>query len=152
MKSWKETLVGQHDTLRTVIERLDKAKQQIVLVTNEDLKLLGVITDGDVRRAVLDGINLEGPCVTIMNPKPQCIAPGTPRQMSLKLMREHVFHHLPIVEADGKVCGLLSLDDPITRYVVLRARRALRAGALPERCRPQPRRSLVRDGAPALLR
>ena len=111
MKSWKETLVGQHDTLRTVIERLDKAKQQIVLVTNEDLKLLGVITDGDVRRAVLDGIDLEGPCVTIMNPKPQCIAPGTPRKISLKLMREHVFHHLPIVEADGKVCGLLSLDE-----------------------------------------
>ena len=111
MKSWRETLANQHDTLRAVIERLDKANQQIVLVADENLKLLGVITDGIIRRAILNGVDLEGPCLAIMNPNPKCVAPGTSRQTSLKLMRENVFHHLPIVESDGKVCGLLSLDE-----------------------------------------
>ena len=111
MKSWRETLVNQTDTIRTVIERLDNAKQQIVLVADENLKLLGVITDGIIRRAILSDVVLEDPCSTIMNPSPKCVAPGTSRQTSLKLMRENIFHHLPIVESDGKVCGLLSLDE-----------------------------------------
>ncbi len=111
MKSWRETLVDQTDTIRSVIERLDNAKQQIVLVADEDLRLLGVITDGAIRRAILRDVVLEDPCNTIMNPSPICIAPGTSRRVSLKLMRENIFHHLPIVESNGKVCGLLSLNE-----------------------------------------
>ena len=111
MKSWRETLVDQTDTIRSVIERLDNAKQQIVLVADEDLRLLGVITDGAIRRAILRDVVLEDPCSTIMNSSPICIAPGTSRRVSLKLMRENIFHHLPIVESNGKVCGLLSLNE-----------------------------------------
>ena len=111
MKSWRETLVDQNDTIRTVIKHLDNAQQQIVLVADRNLQLLGVITDGTIRRAILDGVSLEDQCHTIMNPSPKCIAPGTSRKTSLKFMRENLFHHLPIIESDGKVCGLLSLDE-----------------------------------------
>ena len=56
--------------LMGAISALQSSPKQFVLVVDLDGKLLGTVTDGDVRRALLRGLNLESPIVEVMNPNP----------------------------------------------------------------------------------
>ena len=58
---WKQACIGPDGTLREAIETIDRAVLQIALVVDENRRLLGVLTDGDIRRALLQAGSLEVP-------------------------------------------------------------------------------------------
>ena len=58
MSSWRDALVSSSMTLRQTIEAITTSSLQIALVVDEDNKLLGTITDGDIRKAILAGKDL----------------------------------------------------------------------------------------------
>lgn len=104
-------------TIREVIARLDAGGQGIVLVTDPNRRLIGTITDGDIRRAILDQVDFNQ-CIDILlsrklprykNPISALI--GTSRHDMARLMRDHVIRQLPIVNADGVVVGLVTSHD-----------------------------------------
>ena len=108
---------------------------QIVLVVDEADRLLGSVTDGDVRRGILRGVRLNSPVSEIMNAKPISVEIGTTQEAGIALMRERVLHQLPVLDAEGRVVELMTLD------AVLRAVRedttvVLMAGGLGSRLRP----------------
>src|SRR5258706_70552 len=70
MKDWKKALVSRVSTLRDTIEHIDAGAVQIALVVDEAGRLLGTVTDGDVRRALLRGQALDSPVTAAMNAKP----------------------------------------------------------------------------------
>lgn len=53
MRNWRKTLIPNNGTLQDAIAAIDGSSIQIGLVTNEEGALIGTVTDGDVRRAIL---------------------------------------------------------------------------------------------------
>src|SRR5690606_12542624 len=99
-------LVSPDDTLRRVIETIDRAELQLALVVDEERRLLGVVTDGDVRRALLRGVTLEDPARAVMNPKPLTVPEGTPAAAVEALMKRTSLRRIPVVDARSRVLGL----------------------------------------------
>ena len=54
---WRKTLLNKENCMKDVLRTLDKGAQGIVLVIDNNNKLYGTITDGDVRRAILNGMD-----------------------------------------------------------------------------------------------
>lgn len=111
MKKWREVLVDSGATLQQAIDIMDKAAQRVVLVVGKDQKLHGVLTDGDVRRALLKQFALEVPVVEVMNARPHTASPSWSDSRLLATLKQHDLLQLPIVDAEDRVVGLVSLHD-----------------------------------------
>lgn len=135
MKKWKEILVSPRVEIREAIQKLDSGGAQIVLVVDEAGRLLGTVTDGDVRRGILKGLAFTEEVRRIMNPRPTVCAPDSTREVVLATMKSKGLHHLPLVDAQGVVMGLDTLDEMIhSRFKENRV--VLMAGGLGSRLRP----------------
>ena len=107
---WRDVVVGPAATLAETIERIDRTGLQVGLVVDEDRRLLGIVTDGDIRRAILRDCVLDTAIRDVMNPTPRSLRAGAVRADVLELMRRHKFHHVPLVDGDGRLVGLEILD------------------------------------------
>jgi dTDP-glucose pyrophosphorylase len=113
MSSWRDALVSSSMTLRQTIEAITAGNLQIALVVDAQNKLLGTITDGDIRKAILAGKDLEITAAEAMRKNPATSAASTPRAAILKVMRERRIHQMPLVDESGKVVDVLTVDDII---------------------------------------
>ena len=109
MKNWQDTLVQPTASLEAAIEKLDLSAQQILLVTDEDKKLLGTVTDGDVRRALLKRLDLTTPIAQIMNRQPKVATADWSKARLLSFMEQQQLLQLPVVNNDQRVTGLETL-------------------------------------------
>lgn len=107
MDEWEKCLVVPDRTIRQAMEQLGKSRQQAILVVDGDRRLLGTVTEGDFRRAVLAGISIDQPIVSIMNGHPITTTPGTDLRARIAVMRRHSIRHLPVVDGQGRVVGLV---------------------------------------------
>ncbi|OAT80387.1 nucleotidyltransferase family protein [Desulfotomaculum copahuensis] len=89
------------------LEKMDRAARQILLVTDGEEHLIGTVTDGDVRRALLEGVNLREPVKRIMNPRPKVLPAGSTPEAVRQLMVECGIRHVPMVDNLGRVVELL---------------------------------------------
>jgi len=134
---WKKTLVAPTDSIRDMLVVIGKSRQQIALVVDGEDRLLGTITDGDVRRSILRSISPDGPVTEIMNPDPTTTSPETDSAARLAIMRERSILHLPVVNDAGKLSGLARLENLMQPEGAVRPNRALlMAGGLGTRLRP----------------
>lgn len=115
--NWTETIVPPNAKLREVISSLDKTGMRIVLVSDINRLLLGTVTDGDLRRALLRDNNLELPVSDIMCPTPLVVNANLDRASVLNLMHVHKVQQLPIVDEKKRLTGLHVLDDILTPNV-----------------------------------
>lgn len=103
---WQQVLIDGQSTIQDAIRNLDESGLQISLVVNKEGSLLGTVTDGDVRRALLRGLGL-GNCISeIMFPTPLVVTQEMGREFVLHLMRANKVHQLPIVDEQRRVVGL----------------------------------------------
>lgn len=93
------------------LKQMDRAARQVLLVTDEEGHLIGIVTDGDVRRALLGGINLREPIACIMNCQPKVLPLGCSLEAARKLMLENNIQHVPIVDEQGRVVDLIMWQD-----------------------------------------
>lgn len=110
MADWKDVVVAADRPLLDVIEVVTRAGLQVALVTSADNRLVGVVTDGNIRRALLARRNLQMPVSEVMTLSPASVLVGTARSELLALMRQKQLHHLPLVDAEGRLVGLSTLD------------------------------------------
>ena len=68
---YKNTLLNENSTIRSAIQCLNDSGLQIILVVNKKFKLVGTITDGDIRRALIKGYGMKTSILKIMNKKPR---------------------------------------------------------------------------------
>lgn len=111
MRNWHDVIVSPSSTLRETIARIDASALQIALVVGESERLIGVLTDGDVRRAILSGISLDGPVADAMNRKFTTADPNDDRAGILALMKQREIAQVPVVDQAGRVVGLETLTD-----------------------------------------
>lgn len=93
-------------TVRAALEELDRRGLQIVLVTADDDRLLGVVTDGDVRRALLAGLGLGDPVTRVMNTRFLSVSPDVSRAEVLDLIRARGRQQIPVLDEAGRIVGL----------------------------------------------
>jgi dTDP-glucose pyrophosphorylase/predicted transcriptional regulator len=106
VQDWRTTLVPLGSTIQQAIYSLETSSMQIVLAVSEGNKLAGTLTDGDIRRAFLKGLNLESVLDDVIQRNPLAVPPEISRDLVLQLMQINKIHQLPIVDQEGKVVGL----------------------------------------------
>lgn len=117
MKEWKNILVGASMLIREAIAKIDGSSMQIALVVDEQNKLLGTVTDGDVRRGLLRGIALTDETSRIMNTHPTVVQSGEDRAIIFALMKSKGLHQMPIVDKQGCIVGIEILDELLKKTV-----------------------------------
>lgn len=109
----EKIVISKNASLRTAMEALDKGAVEISLVVGADGKLLGTLTDGDVRRAILSGASLEDAASKFMHRHYTSVGPSTSRAEVLDLMRARTLQQIPIVNEAGQLVGLHLLREII---------------------------------------
>lgn len=153
INAWQATLLPLGSTIQQAIYSLEVSGLQIVLATKNGNKLVGTLTDGDIRRAFLRGLSLESSIDEVINPKPLIVPPEISRDVVLQLMQMNKLHQLPVVDADGVVIGL-HVWDSIVAPTVLENWMVIMAGGKGTRLRPHtencPKPMLEIGGKPML--
>ena len=103
--------IGPTGTIRQALEVLETTHKEIALVVDGDRRLLGSITDGDVRRATLAGYAVQQPVEKIMNSNPVVGSPQMLRREMLQLMNFRSVEQLPLVGDTGVVVGLVRMKE-----------------------------------------
>jgi dTDP-glucose pyrophosphorylase len=112
-KNWRKALLPINASLQEAISCLEAAVLQIVIVVTPDGVLVGTLTDGDIRRGLLRGLDLDSTIDTIVFRNSIVAPPQMGREAVLNLMQANKVRQLPIVDGDRRVMGLHLLDDLI---------------------------------------
>ena len=133
--------IGKEWSLQNAISLMDKSRLGIALVVDGERHLLGTITDGDIRRAMLDRIQLDQPVSVVLqrkastpHAKPVTASVDADRSTCLQLLKEHRILHLPLLDHEQRVAGLVALDDFVPNETSLQA--VVMAGGLGSRLTP----------------
>jgi len=111
MTDWKSVLVSPRATIRDALKVINAARSQFAMVVDADGRLLGTLSDGDVRRGLLDNASLEDVVEKCMCRDPKVAKSGQSPEDILILMRRSGLHQIPIVDGDHRVIGLKTVDD-----------------------------------------
>lgn len=142
MCDMKKYLASPTQGLRTIIELIDSNAQGIALIVDKEQRLLATVTDGDIRRAMLAGLNMDSTVSDLLahrsatgRPPPVTAPKGTPAQWLLSVMRTYSLRHIPLLDEHGRVVDLALLSEfanelslPVTAVVM--------AGGYGKRLRP----------------
>ncbi len=111
MRHWEKALIGPEATFRDALQSIDATGAGMALVVDGDRRLIGALSDGDLRRALIRGAGLEDAAVSAVNRSPVCAGEGEDRATMLATLRAHSLRQLPIVDGDGRVIGLATTAD-----------------------------------------
>ncbi|MEO1122867.1 MAG: nucleotidyltransferase family protein [Cyanobacteria bacterium J06639_16] len=142
-KTWRRALLPIESTLEQAIRNLDQSALQIVLLITPEEQLVGTVTDGDIRRGLLRGLELQSPVDTIINRKPTVVPSQVPRDTVVQIMHANGIQQLPIVDKTHRVVGLHLIREflaPVYRpnpMVIMAGGKGKRLRPLTETC-PKP--------------
>jgi dTDP-glucose pyrophosphorylase len=134
-QGWRRALLPINATLRQAISNLDESALQIILVIAADELLLGTLTDGDIRRGLLRGLDLDSPIESLIARAPLVVPAEMAASTVLQLMQANKIHQLPVVDQHRRVVGLRVWDElhsPGRRSNLM----VIMAGGLGTRLRP----------------
>jgi dTDP-glucose pyrophosphorylase len=127
--------------IHEAVARIDRARSGAVVVLDAAGCLVGVVTDGDVRRGVLAHLDFTLPVQRLLDrrphdlyPEPIAAAEGTAVAERIAIMRRHRIRHLPILDAEQRVVAFDRLDDLLETPLPVRA--VVMAGGFGRRLRP----------------
>lgn len=113
MRDWKRVTMNPDATIRDAMRVIDQAALRIGLVCDEKNKLLGTITDGDIRRGLLVSCEMQDPAVKVMNTNPITAKLTSTSEQRLKLMDKHDLLALPLLDEVGCLAGLETLHQAL---------------------------------------
>ena len=141
--SWRKTLLPTNASLHQAICCLDETALQIAVVVSEDGLLVGTLTDGDIRRGLIRGLELNSPIESIIHRDPLVVPPQLGRDIVLQLMQANKIHQLPVVDECRRVVGLHLWDELLAPgkrlnvMLIMAGGRGTRLGSHTENC-PKP--------------
>lgn len=123
-KRMEEFIAFPSSTVREAMGRIEKNKKGLLFVVDPQEKLIGSVSDGDIRRGILNGAQLDEPILALMNAHPFFISTHEQASVDLKFFEEKGFKMIPVCDQEGKVLHLLSPDPeksypPVENPVVL---------------------------------
>ena len=102
----KDIEVEATTPMRQALAMLEASPAKIILVLDSDRTLVGTVTDGDFRRAILREENMDGYVIDIANRKPVFVNEDLNKGELGSLIRERNVRYIPVVDNDGRLTGL----------------------------------------------
>jgi dTDP-glucose pyrophosphorylase len=115
MDNWNKILLAPEDTIERTIKVLHEGGCRIALVSDKFGMLLGTVTDGDIRRALINRLTMDSPIQLIMNSNPVTVDEKATSKEIISLMSDKGLLHMPIIDKDGILCGLETLQNLVEK-------------------------------------
>jgi dTDP-glucose pyrophosphorylase len=152
LTTYKKYLLKQGSTVKEALAQLNiLAKDAIVFIVTEDFKLVGSLTDGDVRRGLLKGVGIENLVDDIIEPNPRFLRKGDRDITKVIEYRDNNFRIIPILDKDGTVVNVINFQE-LKSYLPIDV--VIMAGGRGERLRPltdKVPKPLLKVGAKPIL-
>jgi hypothetical protein len=105
-EAWKKTLLCQNSSIKDAISCLDASSLRIVIVIDKQGIFEGTISDGDIRRGLLKGLNLESSIESVIHRNAVVVPPSFGREIVMQLMYSNQLQQIPVVDNQQCVVGL----------------------------------------------
>ena len=135
MKNIENIKLRQNATIKEALGIIDSGAMQIALVVDDNDKLLGTLTDGDIRRGILRGLDLDSSIETIVFKEPAIAKISSTKEEILKIALSKKLHQIPIIDDNGIVLDLKEIEELVEPKIKTN-RVILMVGGLGTRLRP----------------
>jgi dTDP-glucose pyrophosphorylase len=113
-QTWQSAVLPADATVHQAVKNLTESGLKIALVVGPDKTFVGTITDGDIRRGLLRGLDMKSPIESVIRREAMVAPLETPKESALRLMQTNQINALPIVDDKRHLIGLHLLDALIT--------------------------------------
>jgi dTDP-glucose pyrophosphorylase len=110
LDNWENILTLPDETIFNALQRLDKSGMQLLLIIDNNRRLIGTVTDGDIRRGILRGVTMNTRVHEVMNASPTVCKTSESRERIFDMMRMKKLRQIPIIDWDGRVVRVETLD------------------------------------------
>lgn len=152
MKELSGLIISKHASIKEAMKVISEGDYQVALVV-ENEALIGILTDGDIRSAILAGSNLDQSILNIFNKEPKFARVGTTKNEMLKIMKDHSIRHLPVVDNLNRLVEVITINDYLN-VIQKKNKIVLMAGGLGTRLHPFTKdcpKPLLRVGGKPIL-
>ena len=132
---WHQAILPTNATIGQAIHNLNQVAIKIVMVTNSDGVLEGTVSDGDIRRGLLKGLDLHSSITDVIHRNALVVPPELGRELVKQLMSANKIQQIPVVDAHHHVVGL-HLWDELTTPSIRPNLMVIMAGGMGTRLRP----------------
>ena len=115
MNDWQKIILSKTDTMKTAIKALEEQSLRIVMIVDSNRRLIGTVTDGDIRRALIQHVSMDAQLDEFMFKKPTVATLFDDKETILAKMKERNLLQIPIVDNNGVVHGLKTLQNLINK-------------------------------------
>jgi dTDP-glucose pyrophosphorylase len=103
--------LAPHSTVRDAIKAIEMSRMSLAVVVNRDGQLIGTVSDGDVRRAILSGHDLDAPVETALNRHPVTADVNTTEAELAGLLADRQIEAIPLLDSEGRYIRLVHVRD-----------------------------------------
>ena len=114
-RDWQKAVLTRDSSIKDAIINLSSSSMQIILVVDENNMLLGVVNDGDIRRGILKGVNVDESINEVINTNPIVVEEDATLDSVIQIMSSQHFVAVPVVDKNKHVLGLYLISDLITK-------------------------------------
>ncbi len=111
---WRQVILPASATIAQAIRNLDQVGIKIILVANETGVLEGTISDGDIRRGLLKGLDMNSPLTSIIHRNALVVPPELGRELVMQLMIANKIQQIPVVDEQHQIVDLHLWDEITT--------------------------------------
>ncbi len=115
MHNWEDTLLDSNSSMEDAIDVLNKEALRIAIVVDAEGGVLGIVTDGDIRRALVRGCAIKSPVCEFMHENPIVASSEDSRFSVVEMMKEKDLLVVPIVNKQNRVVGIETLNQLMDR-------------------------------------
>lgn len=131
-----KAIIGTGTSIRDAVAVIDSGGLQIALVVDADGVLTGTVTDGDIRRAMLSGVDFGADVARVMNSSPKTVTMSAAPAAARALMSKFRIHQIPVLDGQGRVVDVRLIEDYLETREPSDTTVFLMAGGLGTRLRP----------------
>ena len=110
-ENWKSALLIENASIQDAMLNIEKTSLKISIIVDEENKLIGTVSDGDIRRGLLDGLSLTSNINKIINKNPLFVKSNLSNEEVTKLMKSTSLFQIPIVDKNLRVVGMHLLNE-----------------------------------------
>ena len=110
MKDIQNIKLSKNASIEEALKVIGDGAMQIALVVDKSDRLIGTLTDGDIRRGLLRGLDLKSSIESITFKTPTIAKESDTKEMILKLAISKKLNHIPIINESGKVIGIQEIS------------------------------------------
>ena len=115
MHNWRNILLKPNDTLEKSIQILDQEALKIVLVTDDEGRLIGTITDGDIRRALIKSLGMRALIIDVMCDNPAVASIDDGHEEILAIMENKGLLQIPVLDQERRIVSLKTIQNMLRK-------------------------------------